>query len=165
MVRVKKLKVNDFDTKNEKPVNITGELNKGIKKAKKFFKKPIVLSSKGTKTPYLIFHIRDVGLKYRLTDEEVLLFLYLNELALFETRIKVMGKSYDVKKYMEVGFIKEDFSVKQKRLFTLTDSGKDIINDFNWSLNNNERFLSENRMAQTDVENRLKVALDRLYGD
>ena len=155
-----------IDTKKEKPLEITGVLNRCAIRASKIFKKAkISIGSQNIKSSYLIFHLENISVKENISYEKILIILYLHELGLFTLGINISGRNFYLKDIMNLGYIVQDYTHKGNKLFKLTQIGIDVVNDFNKRLKDNSSLIAKNRETDVDLDSQVKSALDSYYNN
>lgn len=152
-------KTKEVDFKDGKGL---GALKHGEKKI--LFKKEVVYVDGGeNKSAFLIFVLLDTARKFNLIIEDVLLFLYLEELGLFNKQINVSGNAYRLGNYLELGWICEDYLHNEKKLHKLSKKGNEVVAFFYKRLDDNTDLVSKNRSTETNLDNRVDSALDDYF--
>lgn len=149
--------ISKIDIDNEIPIEITNINNNDGKLV--FKQKSVIVENENSSFGYIFFCLEILMEKYLLDYEEVLLLLYLNELVLFDRKIKVIERIVDLGIYLRMGYIKENYSYKKKKLYNLSDKGLDVVNDFLKTINNRDSLILENRKTEIALESKVKSVL------
>ena len=154
-----KQRIKKIDIDNEESIEIKKVVKNSLTNEVIFDKKKLIVESDNLNTAYTIFSLQNLTDKYSLDYDRLLIILYLKELNLFSLRIKVLDRSILLRSFIPSGFIVEDYSNNNKKLFKLTDKSIRIVKEFYDSLSNNSSFLSKNREAELDVDSKVKSVL------
>lgn len=114
-----------------------------------------------SKIPYLLFNSFYVLDKYDLDFLDVFVIIYLNELGVFSLSIDVLERRINIGHLLEKGFVKLDYSFNKKKLYSLSDKGCLVIDDFNKSFKNQEVYKGKNRKTDFDSGVKISSVLDR----
>lgn len=155
-------RIKKIDVVNEIPVTIVPVKNKETDIA--FNQKVIVVENVNSSYGYILLCLEILMEEHLLDYEEVLLFLYLQELGLFELKIKLRERNMDLSMYLRMGYLQENYSHKKSRLFNLSDKGLCVVNDFIKIINNRDSFISENRKTEIKLDNKVKSVLGDYFG-
>lgn len=150
-----KRKIRKIDTKTEQPIKIKAVEKKVL---------PGILSKRivnNANSPYsyLLFCLEILMEKYVLDYDEVLIFLYLHELGLFELKIKILERKINLGIYLRLGYICENYSHRKQKLYKLTDKGIGVITEFYKIMNNRDSFISANRKTEIALKSKVKAVL------
>lgn len=154
-------RIKKIDSVNEIPVTIVPVKNKETDIA--FNQKVIVVENANSSYGYILLCLEILMEEHLLEYEEVLLFLYLQELGLFELKIKLRERNMDLSMYLRMGYLQENYSHKKNRLFNLSEKGLCVVNDFVKIINNRDSFISENRKTEINLENKVKSVLGNYF--
>jgi len=154
-------RIRKIDSVNEIPETIVPVKNKETDIA--FNQKVIVVENVNSSYGYILLCLEILMEEHLLDYEEVLLFLYLQELGLFELKIKVRERNMDLSMYLRMGYIQENYSHKKNRLFNLSDKSLCVVNDFIKIINNRDSFISENRKTEITLDNKVKSVLGNYF--
>ena len=105
--------------------------NKNLDYVSKFRLSNTVIESTNSQLYTILNNVMAVTSRYELSVEEVLCLIYLYELGVFSLVIKFQGREFRLGSLMDKGFVKEDYSYNNRKLYSLSDKGFDAINLFN----------------------------------
>ena len=119
--------------------------NKNLDYVSKFRLSNTVIESTNSQLYTILNNVMAVTSRYELSVEEVLCLIYLYELGVFSLVIKFQGREFRLGSLMDKGFVKEDYSYNNRKLYSLSDKGFDAINLFNKSFSMDRIDLSNNK--------------------
>lgn len=158
-----KRKIKKVDVRIEKSIKIKDVKKVGLTKELLFSKKKIVVESDNLKTAYTLFCLQSLSSKYHLDYDWLLILIYLQELSLFGFTIMVLDRRIRLGGFLELDYIKENYSHKNKKLYSLTDKSFKIVGEFYKLLSDNSLFISKNRKAELDLDNKVKSVLGNYF--
>ena len=158
-----KRKIKKVDVRIEKSIKIKDVKKYGLTKELLFSKKKIVVESDNLKTAYTLFCLQSLSSKYHLDYDWLLILIYLQELSLFGFTIMVLDRRIRLSGFLELDYIKENYSHKNKKLYSLTDKSFNIVKEFYELLSDNSLFISKNRKAELDLDNKVKSVLGNYF--
>lgn len=112
---------------------------------------------------YMIFALETIGKNNFIVYEDILLMLYLYELGLFKYTINILGGRYTLRDLLNNEYVARDYSNKSNDLYKLTKKGLSIVNEVNEILSDKNRFISDNRQADLDLESDVSKTLEDYF--
>jgi hypothetical protein len=111
----------------------------------------------------LIFNIQDTCNKYGIEYDTLIVLCYLNELTVFKHPVKVIDRTLYLPENKALGFIVNDFKVKSKDYYRITDYGKEVVSYFYSTLKSNNNAINKNRVLDFDAEGEMNSALSGYF--
>lgn len=140
-------------------VNIKPLSNKVLDYSKTL-KKEIVFRAGVNPFSYLYLILKDTTTKYSVNVEEILMLFYLNELGVFPHEIQLdPEKRTYVDRFVNRGLIERDYTIKERDLYKLSETGFKIILDVLDAINDADKFLLYNREMTLDVHTKAKKVI------
>jgi len=150
--------VKGFDSEKSVVVDFTR-----VTKKKKSRKEELVVSEVSKKSiPYIIFSFQHISNKYNIDYKKIAFLLYLHELKYFKNSLIVSEKKMILGELISLGFVHIEYSVKNN-IYSLTETGRNIVVDFYEYENDRSTFYLENRQTDIDVESKVKSVLKNLF--
>lgn len=81
----------------------------------------------------IINNIIYVSIKLEIEIKDVLILMYCYELGVFALKMKFFGSEVNLGYLLKLGYLKEDYSFKGRKLYSLTNSGFNVVDVFNKS--------------------------------
>ncbi len=156
-------RISKIDTETEKSIEIENVDKHCLTNEVLFNKKKIVVESDNLKTAYTLFCLQSLSSKYHLDYDWLLILIYLQELSLFGFTIFVLDRRIRLTGFLELDYIKENYSHRDKKLYSLTDKSFKIVGEFYELLSDNSLFISKNRKAELDIDNKVKSVLGNYF--
>lgn len=154
-----------IDINSKVPVDINCVKKTGLIVDLVSSEKNIVIESKKLKTSYMIFAFQKVYEDFGIDYETIVVLSYLNELTLFSIRLSVQSRNLYLMDYIKLGLIKKDNTIKHKSLYRLTEKSLNIVNKFNYIIENPDSFIEKNREADLDVDSKVSNALEKYFNN
>lgn len=161
---MQKVKLKNVDVNKEKSLHIKVVRKKALTSEVLFQKKNVVVESDNLEMAYTIFSLQALSDKYKLSYDSLLVLLYLQELSLFSMKIRIFNRSIKLNNLFHLGYIKEDYSNNNKKLFKLTEKAIPVVKEFYYLLSNSSSFISSNRKTDLDLNNKVKSTLGDYFG-
>ena len=156
-------KIKQVDTEVEESIEIRNVEKKSLTNEILFDKKKLIIESDNLKTAYTLFCLQSLSSKYHLNYDWLLILIYLQELSLFKFTIFVLDRRIRLDGFLKLDYIKENYSHKNKKLYSLTDKSFKIVGEFYELLSDNSLFISKNRKAELDLDNKVKSVLGNYF--
>ena len=158
------MKHKKIDTSLEKPVEIKDVGKKLLISEVVGVEQSCELDS-GVKTnfSYMIFAFQGIEKKYGIDYEMIIVLNYLSALGTFSLRIDVGGKPLFLDDYTVFGLIKQNYNIKNKKLYVLSDKAKEIVSDFNSLINKKDSFVNKNTQFKPDVDSKVSNVLSNYF--
>lgn len=160
-----KVKLKKVDVNKEKSLHIKVVRKKVLTSEVLFQKKNVVVESDNLEMAYTIFALQALSDKYKLSYDSLLVLLYLQELSLFAMKIRIFNRLFKLDNLFHLGYIKEDYSNNNKKLFRLTEKAIPVVKEFYDLLLNSSSFISSNRQTDLDLNNKVKSTLGNYFSD
>lgn len=160
-----KVKLKKVDVNKEKSLHIKVVRKKVLTSEVLFQKKNVVVESDNLEMAYTIFALQALSEKYKLSYDSLLVLLYLQELSLFAMKIRIFNRLFKLDNLFHLGYIKEDYSNNNKKLFRLTEKAIPVVKEFYDLLLNSSSFISSNRQTDLDLNNKVKSTLGNYFSD
>lgn len=155
--------IKNFNPNEEKEEIINGT-NKSLNTKDVLFRKAnMVVESSQINFSYLIFSLQKVCQKYGIDYDECIMLMYLQELGLFSIQLKVLKRTVRLGDYLLKELIVEDYSHKNKKLYRLSDVGKDIVKEIYSNVSDNTRYVGENRSTDLGVDTKVTAMLSKYF--
>lgn len=159
-----KSKIKRIDLSKEEPVDIIVGGEKGIEPRKLEASRVNEFSESSFNLASVIFSLQATCNKFGLRYDNILVLAYLKELSVFNFDIFVIDRGIKLTEYNTLNLIVQDFSVKKRKYYRLTERAEEILLFYYKCFEENERFIPANRVLDVSAKASLKNALNDYFG-
>mgnify|MGYP003640703375 CR=1 FL=1 len=149
-------KIKEYNPNEKKEIINKKPVKKALTKKSLFKERVKKVEVNKYNTSFLIFHLLDFEKKYDISQYNLMLLLYLKDLALFPTQLEIVGRTIKLKELLTIKLIEEDYSVRGKVLYRLSLRGILIVDEFNSVIKDSTKYYLDNRNTDIDTESKIK---------
>ena len=157
-----KKKIKRLDV-GEEEVNVVVENKKALTRDILFKEEEKVVEANKYEISFLIFHLIDFEKRHRISQDKLIILLYLRELSLFSIQIKVLNRTIRLGEFLSMKLIEEDYSKRGVKLYKLSLSGILLVDEFNTITRDNSKYLLDNRHTDIDAESSIKASISSYF--
>lgn len=120
----------------------------------KFRLKTVLIEPTGVGYYSIINNIMYVSVKVGIDIKDIMYLMYCYELGVFSLKMKFFGKEVNIGHLLDLGYLKEDYSFKGKKLYSLSNNGFYVVDLFNESFKDSESnsLLNKKTSISKDVK-------------